>query len=226
MVNIMGLFRWLTSNRSAGPPSDRQPAPRPDDGFLAAIRQDPDDDTPRLVYADWLEERGDPRAEFLRVECEVRKLPSGDERFSSLWARFYALLRALDPDWVALVRRAPGNLDFHIGAVIRDTNEGDLLRALSGGRWIVRPTNGNTDMLLKGEGLDYSIYPDFDRGEHGDYLVSGRAEGTREQVLASVSAVADRLAAHGLVYEFDVSQEDDRDNYHEIVHPAFRSGGG
>lgn len=34
--------------------------------FLAAIRESPDDDTPRLVYADWLTERGEELGE---VEC-------------------------------------------------------------------------------------------------------------------------------------------------------------
>jgi uncharacterized protein (TIGR02996 family) len=37
------------------------------DGFLQAIVENPDDDTPRLVYADWLDEHGDPaRTEFIR----------------------------------------------------------------------------------------------------------------------------------------------------------------
>lgn len=36
----------------------------------------PDDDTPRLVYADYLEERGEPeRAEFIRVQCAIASLP-------------------------------------------------------------------------------------------------------------------------------------------------------
>lgn len=43
------------------------------DAFLADIVAHPGDDTPRLVYADWLEEQGDPaslaRAEFIRVQC-------------------------------------------------------------------------------------------------------------------------------------------------------------
>ncbi|WP_439625976.1 TIGR02996 domain-containing protein [Gemmata sp.] len=43
-------------------------------GFLAAICAAPDDDTPRLVYADWLQERGDEaRAEFIRVQCELAR---------------------------------------------------------------------------------------------------------------------------------------------------------
>lgn len=38
--------------------------------FLAAINADLDDDTPRLVFADWLQENGDePRAAFIRLQC-------------------------------------------------------------------------------------------------------------------------------------------------------------
>jgi len=40
-----------------------------DDAFLQAILESPDDDTSRLVYADYLDEHGGPdRAEFLRVQ--------------------------------------------------------------------------------------------------------------------------------------------------------------
>lgn len=43
--------------------------------FLAAVRRNPWDDTPRLVYADWCDEHGEPeRAEFIRVQCEIAGL--------------------------------------------------------------------------------------------------------------------------------------------------------
>jgi uncharacterized protein (TIGR02996 family) len=43
--------------------------------FLKAILADTDgDDGPRLVYADWLDEHGDPRGEFIRVQCELARL--------------------------------------------------------------------------------------------------------------------------------------------------------
>ena len=43
--------------------------------FLAAVRAAPDDDLPRLVYADWLDEHGEAdRAEFIRVQCELAGL--------------------------------------------------------------------------------------------------------------------------------------------------------
>ena len=41
-------------------------------GFMNAIIQAPGDDLPRLVFADWLEERDDDRAHFIRV----RRKPS------------------------------------------------------------------------------------------------------------------------------------------------------
>lgn len=43
--------------------------------LLAPILANPTDDTPRLVFADWLEEGGQPeRAEFIRVQCEIARL--------------------------------------------------------------------------------------------------------------------------------------------------------
>jgi len=45
-----------------------------------AVLEHPDDDTPRLVYADWLEEHGDPRGEFIRVQCELARMGYDDPR--------------------------------------------------------------------------------------------------------------------------------------------------
>lgn len=43
--------------------------------FVSAILADPNDDTVRLVAADFLEEHGDPdRAAFIRVQCEIARL--------------------------------------------------------------------------------------------------------------------------------------------------------
>jgi uncharacterized protein (TIGR02996 family) len=47
--------------------------------LLAAAKQSPEDDTPRVVLADWLEDNGDhDRAEFVRVQC---RLSSSREQF-------------------------------------------------------------------------------------------------------------------------------------------------
>jgi uncharacterized protein (TIGR02996 family) len=48
-----------------------------DPALLAAIRATPDDDAPRLVYADWLDEHNQPeRAEFIRVQVAVARRKS------------------------------------------------------------------------------------------------------------------------------------------------------
>jgi uncharacterized protein (TIGR02996 family) len=41
--------------------------------FVQAMRDAPDDEAVRLVFADWLEERGDPRGEFLRIQVELAR---------------------------------------------------------------------------------------------------------------------------------------------------------
>jgi uncharacterized protein (TIGR02996 family) len=68
--------------------------------FLAAIADRPDDDLPRLVYADWLDENSQPeRAEFIRTQIELAKLPEHDPRFLPLKARERELLAAHKDAW-------------------------------------------------------------------------------------------------------------------------------
>jgi uncharacterized protein (TIGR02996 family) len=74
--------------------------------FLSALRERPDDETARLVYADWLEENGQPeRAEFLRTEKELTELPEGDGRAAELRARLRELAAGLSPAWLAVVSK-------------------------------------------------------------------------------------------------------------------------
>lgn len=44
-----------------------------EDDFIAAIADDPDDVGAWLVYADWLQESGDPRGEFLALQVEFEQ---------------------------------------------------------------------------------------------------------------------------------------------------------
>ena len=44
------------------------------EAFLQRIRAYPDDDAPRLVFADWLDEQGDPRGDFIRVQVALAQL--------------------------------------------------------------------------------------------------------------------------------------------------------
>jgi uncharacterized protein (TIGR02996 family) len=51
-------------------------------GFLDAIQKNPNDDVTRLAYADWLEERGDVRAEYLRLEYQRARINRRMNRLS------------------------------------------------------------------------------------------------------------------------------------------------
>src|SRR5207249_6247262 len=90
--------------------------------FLDAIRAAPDDDGPRLIYADWLEERGDPRGEFIRLQVELARLPADDPRLPELKAREQALLAEHRDAWLAPLRElVEDDPDFRRGFVERVT---------------------------------------------------------------------------------------------------------
>jgi uncharacterized protein (TIGR02996 family) len=71
------------------------------DAFLQAIIESPDDDGLRLVYADFLDERGDPRGEFVRVQCQLARLPEADPRRPELEARARTLLQEHEQVWAS-----------------------------------------------------------------------------------------------------------------------------
>src|SRR5205809_7746330 len=68
-----------------------------EDALLSAIAAHPGEDTPRLAYADWLDEHDrHVRAEFIRVQVEIKTLedlPSAEQqRYVELYRRQDALL--------------------------------------------------------------------------------------------------------------------------------------
>ena len=65
---------------------------RPEDKeFLKDIIANPEDDAIRLIYADWLDEHDDPRAELIRVQCELASLNRDDDRWAKLEQRSHEL---------------------------------------------------------------------------------------------------------------------------------------
>jgi uncharacterized protein (TIGR02996 family) len=72
----------------------------PETPFLVAIQANPSDVARRLIYADWLEERG----EMIRVEEEMRALPVFSDRFWELKPRRLELLQQLDEPWLESIR--------------------------------------------------------------------------------------------------------------------------
>lgn len=72
--------------------------------FLAAIQAAPDAAEAKLVYADWLEERGDPRAEIIRVREELKTLSPLEDTYWDLKDRFRDLRDGQDSDWLAAMQ--------------------------------------------------------------------------------------------------------------------------
>jgi uncharacterized protein (TIGR02996 family) len=69
--------------------------------LLAAVLAEPDDETPRLVYADWLQEQGDPRGELVTIQCELARLGADapGERANALRLRERDLLKRHRKAW-------------------------------------------------------------------------------------------------------------------------------
>lgn len=88
------------------------------EAFLKAICAAPDDDTPRLVYADWLDDRGDrpddaARAEFIRVQVRLAHLrhDNGDET--------HDINKLLRREWQLFAALAANQLEW-MGKVVHD----------------------------------------------------------------------------------------------------------
>lgn len=61
--------------------------------ILADILERPEDDAPRLIYADWLEDNGHPkRAQFIRSQIQLYRLKEAMARYEERWVRAVARL--------------------------------------------------------------------------------------------------------------------------------------
>ena len=71
--------------------------------LVAAIVATPEEDGPRLVYADWLSDRGDPRGELITVQCALAVADRDDRPMhetNRLRDRSSALLDIHRPQWL------------------------------------------------------------------------------------------------------------------------------
>lgn len=131
-----------------------------EDAFLKTIRAAPDDDLPRLVYADYLDERGDPdRAEFIRVQCADARGASGR---TSLRHRAAALLHGHYRTWIPGLRA-------------------DVTPTIQPDGWVYLRTNG------RGEGESYSFTRGFIthvRLRVGTFAGRGAVGGSGKQLAA------------------------------------------
>lgn len=83
-------------------------------GLIDAVIATPDDDAPRLVYADWLAGRGDPRGEFILLQCQLAAAPD-DERRRAIKIAENKLLKANQDAWLKPLFDAlsPARADVH-----------------------------------------------------------------------------------------------------------------
>src|SRR5215472_4772822 len=92
---------WRTSFSPGGPAMSDEAA------FLNAILANPEDNAPRLVYADWLEEQGDlaadAKAAYLRDTAAL--LTATNRRAKRLHRRLFESAAGLLSDWLAVVSR-------------------------------------------------------------------------------------------------------------------------
>jgi uncharacterized protein (TIGR02996 family) len=89
--------------------------------LLDACKDDPADDGPRLVLADWLEDHEEPdRAEFIRVQIAQARLPAWAPEQPELWVRYVELLEQHQADWTASLRPfgiQKEDVQFHRGLI-------------------------------------------------------------------------------------------------------------
>jgi uncharacterized protein (TIGR02996 family) len=73
--------------------------------FLSAITANPEDDTLRLVYADWLQDRDDPRADYLRLEVRRHRMTPKQKRTEDPFHALQKLRVNATPDWLSRIDR-------------------------------------------------------------------------------------------------------------------------
>src|SRR5262249_54663243 len=76
-----------------------------DTAFRRAILASPADTTLKLVYADWLQEHDDPRAEFVRLQVALHTTKTSTAAIDAA-AWFMLMGKQLDADWVAFMRKS------------------------------------------------------------------------------------------------------------------------
>jgi uncharacterized protein (TIGR02996 family) len=75
--------------------------------FLAAIQANPTDNTTRLVYADWLQEKNDARHEYIRLQIQLQNPTLRGTKRGQAKKRFNQLAELVKFDWLGKVFPVP-----------------------------------------------------------------------------------------------------------------------
>lgn len=108
--HALALLLYLAEHPEARPEAENPNAPPPRDleSLLRAVFTTPEDDTARLVLADFLEENDQPaRAALIRVQCELERVATDDPGRKDALAREAEALAAV---W-ELIGKLPANFE-------------------------------------------------------------------------------------------------------------------
>jgi uncharacterized protein (TIGR02996 family) len=126
-----------------------------EEAFLQAVLDDPEDDAPRLVYADWLDDRDRPgdaeRAEFIRLQIDLAKRDEGDPRRAELEVRQQVLLRRHEEEWARPLHERNVGGEFRRGFVEELRLLGDRFLAEGEGLFRLAPVRSVELMAVGSE---------------------------------------------------------------------------
>jgi uncharacterized protein (TIGR02996 family) len=175
--------------------------------LLEAVCECPDDDAPRLIYADWLEESGlvacVARAEFIRVQVRLEQIADIDPAKKGLQHRAWQLLHEHSPIWLAPMGMSLWGVSYRRGFLDRATTRSDLV--LQNPEWFARQPIANLEVELD-QGcwnLVIGMLAQRLRPESNDDLVSAwdRACTTEPRLtLMQSGGEAEALAWHPLIH--------------------------
>jgi len=112
-----------------------------DDAFLADVAADRDDDAPRLIYADWLDDHGDPdQARFIRAQCRLATLEPWEAEYFDLAAEADDLLARHRSAWVGSLGGVTSRVEFRRGFPHRVTLPGAEFAARAARAIVAAPT--------------------------------------------------------------------------------------
>jgi uncharacterized protein (TIGR02996 family) len=75
-----------------------------DNPFADEVRMNPYDNTPRLIFADYLDDRGDPLGQFIRTQMSLSEMPQNDPSRTALELQESELIREFGETWLAPLR--------------------------------------------------------------------------------------------------------------------------
>lgn len=145
--------------------------------LLAAILANPDEDTPRLVFADYLDENGTgssaARAEFIRVQMDITRQPERhpySPPYRAKVTRFARLFAAHAPEWLEVIGVPQPRAIFRRGFV-------EEIRATADEILAIGEAALSREMLSLVEVVPtLKPVPDLDRGAVGDAVLRRLAE--------------------------------------------------